>query len=531
MKNENLFNSTVNFYNINNENFIEFLSEFYGDILDIKSNDEIHKKLINELFLLYNEFNEKGIDEKILKDKIDLFLENNQIIKKLDKLKNDTEEIKTETNNISSQLDTKANKRDLKTLENRMDNFTKLSEGSTTGDAELIDGRVGASGVIYENMGDNIRDIAKGNGICNNVITPIKTTFIDVETSNLIYGTTYEKGKAIRPSDGTLYDVSSYQTTDYISCVEGQELVFSHNTNLCFFNEKTFVQGYQGGQWNSPLTVPNGVNKFRFCYPIKDELSAYVTLKGNSNKATKFYLGKDLYNTTKEKLRKDLNINSVLNGKKINVLGDSNSSLDYLTPNWLQVIESKTGAIINNYGVSGTTIAYNENRENNAGKCFANRVNELSECDITMILGGTNDVNSQIPLGNWDDTTNDTLYGAINIIITTLLNKFPGKPVIWFGPIQDRNSYKNKPVANLETTVLSASSTANVNYTLLNGAIKLKCRQYGIRFVNLYEESGINGYDTNHVYYRNETDTVHMSLLAHEIVANIAIKEAEKIAI
>lgn len=59
MKNENLFNSTVNFYNINNENFIEFLSKFYGDILDIKSNDDIHKKLINELFLLYNEFNEK----------------------------------------------------------------------------------------------------------------------------------------------------------------------------------------------------------------------------------------------------------------------------------------------------------------------------------------------------------------------------------------------------------------------------------------------------------------------------------------
>ena len=106
MKNENLFNSTVNFYNINNENFIEFLSEFYGDILDIKSNDEIHKKLINELFLLYTELNEKGIDEKILKDKIDLFLESNQIIKKIDKLKNDTEEIKTETNNISSQLDT-----------------------------------------------------------------------------------------------------------------------------------------------------------------------------------------------------------------------------------------------------------------------------------------------------------------------------------------------------------------------------------------------------------------------------------------
>ena len=89
MKNENLFNSTVNFYNINNENFIQFLSEFYGDILEIKGNDESHKKLINELFLLYNEFNEKGIDDNIVREKVNYFLENNQEIK-----------------NINSQLDT-----------------------------------------------------------------------------------------------------------------------------------------------------------------------------------------------------------------------------------------------------------------------------------------------------------------------------------------------------------------------------------------------------------------------------------------
>lgn len=137
MNNENLFNSTVNFYNINNENFIEFLSKFYGDILDIKSNDEIHKKLINELFLLYNEFNEKGIDEKILKDKIDLFLENKQIIKKLDKLKNDTEEIKTETNNIRSQLDTKANKNEIFTMANMGQD---IKEAMTGGSVAVVSG-------------------------------------------------------------------------------------------------------------------------------------------------------------------------------------------------------------------------------------------------------------------------------------------------------------------------------------------------------------------------------------------------------
>ena len=442
--------------------------------------------------------------------------------------RNEEDSLGARLDKVDSLLAHKASQNDLNIEKARIDSFVKLAEGSTTGDAELIDARVGADGIVYENIGANIRDVALGNGIRNGIITPIKTSFIDVETDNLIYGTTYEKGKGINPTDGTLYTVTKYQTTDYIPCTEGQELSFSHNTNMCFFNNKTFVEGYKGGQWSSPIIVPAGVDSFRFCYPLADESTAYVAIRGSKNIKPNFYLSDNLYNTTLERLRDDINSFSTLYEKRINVLGDSNSSLDFLTPNWLQVIANKTGAIINNYGVSGTTIAYNENREINSGKCFANRVDELSDGDITMIMGGTNDVNSQIPLGNWDDTTNETLYGSINIIISTLLNKFPGKPIIWFAPIQDRNSYKNKPVANLEATTLGASATANVNYTLLIGAIKLKCRQYGIAFVNLYEDSGINGYDTNHVYYRNETDTVHMSLLSHEIVANIAIKEAEK---
>lgn len=42
---------------------------------------------------------------------------------------------------------------DIDVLEARVDSFTHLTEGSTTGDAELIDGRVGADGVTYGNIG------------------------------------------------------------------------------------------------------------------------------------------------------------------------------------------------------------------------------------------------------------------------------------------------------------------------------------------------------------------------------------------
>lgn len=42
-------------------------------------------------------------------------------------------------------------------LSARMDTFTRLEEGSTTGDAELADGRVGADGKTYTNIGGAIR--------------------------------------------------------------------------------------------------------------------------------------------------------------------------------------------------------------------------------------------------------------------------------------------------------------------------------------------------------------------------------------
>lgn len=81
------------------------------------------------------------------------------------------------------------NKNEIAVLKSRMDSFTSLQQGSTTGDAELIDGRVGFDGIVYENIGGAIRsqinklhnkiDIISENTINLFDKISIKTGYID----------------------------------------------------------------------------------------------------------------------------------------------------------------------------------------------------------------------------------------------------------------------------------------------------------------------------------------------------------------
>lgn len=67
-----------------------------------------------------------------------------------------TTEERTKLTTLENYDDTTV-KNDIQTQKARIDSLTTLTEGSTTGDGELIDGRTGADGVTYTNIGDAIR--------------------------------------------------------------------------------------------------------------------------------------------------------------------------------------------------------------------------------------------------------------------------------------------------------------------------------------------------------------------------------------
>ena len=93
------------FINNNKETFLQFLAEFYNRTEGIIDKDNIQDELIKELRELYLEFNEKGIDENIVREKVNYFVENNvkikDILAKLVINTNNIENINTQMENIA----------------------------------------------------------------------------------------------------------------------------------------------------------------------------------------------------------------------------------------------------------------------------------------------------------------------------------------------------------------------------------------------------------------------------------------------
>jgi hypothetical protein len=98
----------------------------------------------------------------------------------------------------ADQIAQRAYQADLLAQKARIDSFTALTSGSTTGDAELMDIRVGADGITYANAGGTIRSqVTEKVSVVNGIISRGKTTNY-VITGSVTYGYYYESTAGVR---------------------------------------------------------------------------------------------------------------------------------------------------------------------------------------------------------------------------------------------------------------------------------------------------------------------------------------------
>ncbi|WP_457801732.1 BppU family phage baseplate upper protein [Limosilactobacillus reuteri] len=148
--------------------------------------------------------------------------------------------------NIRENLPSYAKASDVAIMQSRMDTYTHLANGSTTGDAELADLRIGADGVTYGNAGDAVRsqfdvqhrlidDVSRTNNRYDIEIGPMEKGQIDTVT-----------GKDVADDSGSIY------RTGFIPVSKPSVLVRALKGGavaLFMYDKAQHLLGWYGGYW------------------------------------------------------------------------------------------------------------------------------------------------------------------------------------------------------------------------------------------------------------------------------------------
>ena len=167
---------------------------------------------------------------------------------------------------------------DLNVQKSRIDTFTSLPEGSTSGNAELADIRVGADGTTYDTAGNAVRG----------QIGELKSDLSQIPTHFEYITVTQQHGKRWQYSDNfNLIDAAGYYACDF-SAEENQEYTIrarnvGTNTTfaIAFFNGNTLIHSITDAPTTDNHTVvvkaPTGCNSIRFT--TNNNSNPYVLVK------------------------------------------------------------------------------------------------------------------------------------------------------------------------------------------------------------------------------------------------------------
>ena len=178
-----------------------------------------------------------------------------------------------------------------------------------------------------------------------------------------------------------------------------------------------------------------------------------------------------------------------IKGKKIAFLGDSiteGHGVSSVENRFTDLIAKNEGAIIYNYGIGGTRIAYQKepSAEPVWDKCFIGRADEMEpDVDVVFVFGGTNDFgHGDAPIGNIENRDPYTFYGALHTLYTNLITKYPKSKIVIATPLP-RCDDERIAIINGEEKHLKLIEYVNI--------IREMAEYYSLPVLDLYKNSGL----------------------------------------
>lgn len=151
---------------------------------------------------------------------------------------------------------------EVEVLRNQLANLIALENGSTTGDAELINIREGADGESYATAGDAVRgQYGKARWLLDSVM--------NTEENNLFDPLTCSNGTALVTADGSTMSNADYWCTDYFSVAGTRVISFNLRPYkiVWYTEEKALVAAHVAGDYGEKFAdVPAGAYYARAQY-------------------------------------------------------------------------------------------------------------------------------------------------------------------------------------------------------------------------------------------------------------------------
>ena len=380
---------------------------------------------------------------------------------------------------------------EIATLKSRMDTFTKLPNGSTSGDAELQDIRVGAGGEAYDSAGTAVREQVGGikemlfdevtyiHNVENTIVPQLSDGFVR-----------YANGEISEDSFGGYYKRTDYIYVPLFCSRIAHNFTLSEGVDgIAFFDyAKRYISGTNVK--GTIEEIPEGARFVMF--------SNYDNTRLHSGKAVKIY--------AENVKRTECTI------QKLVSFGDSHVARELWQSRVVNHFNIKKHI---NLGVGGSTIAVNKNASV-LPFVADERIDAIKseDPDTIIVIGGTNDVHLETPLGGIDelkksiDTKNkETFYGAYSFLVEALLTWKPTLQII------------------LCTTPQGFYDNIHpVKYSEVSQAIREIASHYSLPLADIFAECGIN--KINLATYSD--DLIHYNEKGNARVSSVIINTIDK---
>lgn len=409
---------------------------------------------------------------------------------------------------VDSQIKDKANLTELEVERKRIDSFVRLENGSTTGDAELMDIRIGADSNEYVTAGQAVREQIKPY-----------VKYVGVNSENLFDYINATDGY-YNSLDGTLNTTSGYKTTGLIPYKIGD--VIRKSKDVSWFVQWIGFFDINGNILISDIGIDDYVDRSNssydeFCLSEKPQNGsldnlAYITIAvsnfGETNDFANYMIVKNIdypssyvpygfnysnnfTNKILEEIEKNvvtppIQIPSILDNKTLLFSGDS--IMQALIENgdgtygesygWAELLkESNPLAIVKNYGQGGTTIAKRSDRTDSILERIDKMHTENPNADYIIFEGGVNDCYSNVPLGEITSDYNSlfdesTFCGALESLLKQAIVKWKGKKICYI-------------------VTFKVPTADYANFSEYMKKAKEICEKWSIPYIDLYTQSGM----------------------------------------